>query len=152
MLLLSACVTIGTQANFNALKPGMTTAEVTGRLGKPVRTTAGPDGGTVLEYSDTPLGDICYKVQLDASGRVVAARDMFDGAELVAIRPPMSQAQLAEAMCVGPEVSGPNGRGEMVWDWVIRQPGIRDGESFTAYLKNGRVVRSERLTILKDDN
>lgn len=140
------------QANFNALQPGAPESEVIARLGKPVRVTEGPNGGRTLEFSDTPVGSICYKVQLDANGSVVAARDMFTAEQLATIRHPMTPTELEKAMCVRPSVNGPNGRGEMAWEWVTRQPLIHNGERFVAYVKNGHVVRSERIVIIKDDN
>lgn len=151
VVVLSGCASMGMEGKFTDLKPGVPGSEVTARLGKPVRTTDAPDGGKTLEFSDTPIGSICYKVQLDAAGNVVATRDMFTDEHLASIKHPMTVAELEKAMCVGASRSGPNGRGEMAWDWVIRQPGIRDGERFIAYVKSGHVVRSERIMIIKDD-
>jgi len=63
-----------------AVKPGMTREEVIAGYGKPsaiVRIST----GTRLQYSRQPLGQSVVMVDLDASGRVVSAKEVMTAAE-----------------------------------------------------------------------
>ena len=71
-LLLASCA-------VTAVKPGMTREEVIAGYGKPsaiVRIST----GTRLQYSRQPFGQSVVMVDLDASGRVVSAKEVMTSA------------------------------------------------------------------------
>lgn len=70
LLALSGCA-------FRSVQPGMSQQEVVARNGSPSR--AMPLGaGTRLQYSGQPSGQWAFMVDLDAAGKVVAARQVLD--------------------------------------------------------------------------
>lgn len=68
--LLSGCA-------LSPVQPGMTRDEVASRLGQPGRVIALP-GATRLQYSGQPAGQWAVMVDLDASGRVTAVRQVLN--------------------------------------------------------------------------
>ena len=73
LLGLTACA-------FTAVQPGMTQQEVLAHYGAPSRSL--PYGaGTRLQYSAQPAGQTAVMVDLDAAGKVVAARQVLNPAE-----------------------------------------------------------------------
>ena len=65
---------------FTAVKPGMTREEVIAGYGKPSASV--PIGtGTRLQYSRQPRGQSVVMVDLDASARVVSAKEVMTAAE-----------------------------------------------------------------------
>ena len=56
------------------IQPGATRAEVLAKYGKPSAEVAMP-AGTRLQYSYQPAGQSAWMVDLDASGRVVSAKE-----------------------------------------------------------------------------
>ena len=63
-----------------AVKPGMTREEVIEAYGKPSAIVP-LSAGTRLQYSRQPLGQSVVMVDLDASGRVVSAKEVMTAAE-----------------------------------------------------------------------
>lgn len=78
VLALSAC------AAFSPVQPGMTREEVVARLGTPTRVAALPSG-VRLQYSGQPAGRYATMVDLDASGRVVQARQVLNARDFARI-------------------------------------------------------------------
>ena len=72
-LLLAACA-------LNAVQPGMSREEVISSYGTPSRVVP-LSAGTRLQYSRQPLGQSALMVDLDASGKVVRAREVLTLAE-----------------------------------------------------------------------
>ena len=72
-LLLAGCA-------VTAVKPGMTREEVIEAHGKPSGIVP-LSTGTRLQYSRQPLGQSVVMVDLDASGRVVSAKEVMTAAE-----------------------------------------------------------------------
>ena len=72
-LLLGSCA-------VTAVKPGMTREEVIAGYGKPSAIVP-ISTGTRLQYSRQPLGQSVVMVDLDASGRVVSAKEVMTAAE-----------------------------------------------------------------------
>ncbi len=69
-----------------ALVPGMSRDEVVARLGQPAKVI--PLGtGQRLQYSRQPAGQWAMMVDLDASGKVVQARQVLKAAEFARIAP-----------------------------------------------------------------
>ncbi len=63
-----------------AVKPGMTREKVISRFGKPSAMVP-IDTGTRLQYSRQPRGQSVVMVDLDASGRVVSAKEVLTPTE-----------------------------------------------------------------------
>ena len=78
-LLLAGCA-------LTPVKPGMTQAEVIAAHGTPTRVVP-LASGTRLQYSRQPLGQSAVMVDLNASGKVVSAREMLTAAEFSKIVP-----------------------------------------------------------------
>lgn len=72
-LLLASCA-------VTAVKPGMTQGEVIAAYGRPSAIVP-ISTGTRLQYSGQPLGRFVVMVDLDASGRVVGAKEVMTPAE-----------------------------------------------------------------------
>lgn len=66
--------------------PGMTREALVARYGQPSRVVPLSDG-TRLQYSSQPSGQSALMVDLDASGKVVAVRQMMTLSELSKIQP-----------------------------------------------------------------
>jgi len=71
---------------FSAVKPGMSQADVVARLGPPGAVVAIPQG-TRLQYSGQPTGQFAFMVDLDASGRVLSARQVLNARDFARIEP-----------------------------------------------------------------
>ena len=79
VLLMAGCA-------FTVAQPGMSQQEVIARNGTPSRVL--PLGaGTRLQYSGQPSGQWAFMVDLDAAGKVVAARQVLDRNEFSKIEP-----------------------------------------------------------------
>jgi len=81
--LLVGAVTLSGCA-ISSVKPGMTRDEVIARLGQPTRI-APLSSGTRLQYSGQPAGQWANMVDLDASGRVVRARQVLNANDFARI-------------------------------------------------------------------
>jgi hypothetical protein len=71
---------------FSAVTPGMTREEVIARMGQPGAVVAIPQG-TRLQYSGQPTGQFAFMVDLDASGRVLGARQVLNAKDFARIEP-----------------------------------------------------------------
>lgn len=68
------------------VQPGTPRQEVLARLGPPTRVVS-MAGGERLQYSQQPFGQFAWMVDLDASGRVVRARQVLNAADFQRIVP-----------------------------------------------------------------
>ena len=81
---LAAAVVLGGCAhpwNTMNVAPGAPRDEVIARAGPPIRELPMPGGGQRMQYTLQPLGRYAFMVDLDASGRVVQARQVLTPAE-----------------------------------------------------------------------
>jgi hypothetical protein len=79
VILLSGCATHFT--NVSQIAPGTPREDVLQRAGQPTRVLPLPGGGQRMQYSLQPLGRLAFMVDLDASGRVMRARQVLTAAE-----------------------------------------------------------------------
>lgn len=79
--LLAACATVAT------VPVGATRDQVLAQAGRPTRVYPLPDGGQRLQYSLQPEGQYAYDIDLDASGHVVASRQVLTEANFQRIVP-----------------------------------------------------------------
>ena len=63
------------------IPPGTARDQVLARMGQPTRVVALPNGGQRLQYSLQPAGQHAWMVDLDAAGRVTAARQVLTEAD-----------------------------------------------------------------------
>ena len=82
--LLAACA--GNPFHAWDLQPGASRQDVLARLGPPTRVVAIP-GGERLQYSVQPFGPYAWMVDLDASGRLVSARQVLNTVSFNRIEP-----------------------------------------------------------------
>ena len=82
--LLAACAV--NPFNVSALQPGASRQQVIERMGQPTRIVP-LTGGERLQYSLQPFGREAWMVDLDASGRVVRARQVLNSIDLSRIEP-----------------------------------------------------------------
>jgi hypothetical protein len=71
---------------FNAVQPGMSREQVVSQYGTPSRVVPLANG-TRLQYSTQPVGQSAIMVDLDASGKVVSARQVLVPKEFYKIEP-----------------------------------------------------------------
>jgi hypothetical protein len=71
---------------FSAVKPGMTQADVLARMGPPGAVVP-ISQGTRLQYSGQPTGQFAFMIDLDASGRVLGARQVLNACDFARIEP-----------------------------------------------------------------
>lgn len=78
-LLLAAGLLAGCAHPWNSvgLAPGTPRAQVIARAGPPARVLPLAGGGQRLQYTLQPLGRYAFNVDLDASGRLVQARQVL---------------------------------------------------------------------------
>ncbi|MDB5890862.1 MAG: putative lipoprotein transrane [Polaromonas sp.] len=79
LLLASACA-------VQSVKPGTTRDEVIKGYGQPTNTVPLATG-TRLQYSLQPLGRSVVMVDLDASGRVISAREVMNTTDFARVKP-----------------------------------------------------------------
>jgi hypothetical protein len=73
--------------NIVSVAPGTPRDQVIARAGQPTRVLPLAGGGQRLQYSLQPLGRYAFMVDLDPSGRVVAARQVLTANEFQRIEP-----------------------------------------------------------------
>jgi hypothetical protein len=119
--LFAASVLAGCAALGPALPPpGAGEADVQRMLGTPTGRYALPAGGTRLEYATGPWGRHTWMVDLDAAGRVTAARQVLGEAELAAFQaraPGMPQDELLRTLGRPGERRPGGWAGGEVWSW-----------------------------------
>ncbi|MDR3352746.1 MAG: hypothetical protein LBO00_07095 [Zoogloeaceae bacterium] len=86
--------------------------------GAPLRTHGNPDGTRTLEYSSQPNGISNWMYTVDATGRVIEARDTLEAASLAGIRAGMAQEEVLRLL--GKEHSAQKFSIEEVWTWNVR--------------------------------
>jgi hypothetical protein len=82
-IVFAAALLAGCAHPWNSMNipPGTPRDEVIARAGQPIRTLPLPNGGQRLQYTLQPAGQYAFMVDLDASGRVVQARQVLTQAE-----------------------------------------------------------------------
>jgi hypothetical protein len=83
-LVLAGCAGPGSSLG---LAPGTPRDQVVASAGKPTQIVSLPGGGERLQYSLQPLGRFAYMFDLDASGRLVRARQVLTAQEFSRIQP-----------------------------------------------------------------
>jgi hypothetical protein len=73
--------------NVVGIAPGASRDQVIAKAGQPRRVVPLPNGGERLQYSSQPVGRDAIMVDLDASGRVVRARQVLTETEFHRIEP-----------------------------------------------------------------
>lgn len=127
------------------IEPGATTeAEIQDTYGRPSFRRPEPEGASTLVYATQPMGISCLMVEVDASGRVLNARDALGDRNLARVEVGMTLAQIDRLL--GPhrtEVFFPLS-GEWVWDWNVPHFGPGIATRFNVHFKEGVVVRASR--------
>ena len=83
-LLLAACAS---PFGGTGLAPGMPRDEVLARMGQPSRVVPLPNGAQRLQYSQQPAGQYAWMVDVDATGKVMSARQVLAEREFNRIAP-----------------------------------------------------------------
>ncbi len=125
---------------WRSIQPGMSRAEVVASWGQPTRSVPLPNGER-LQYSQQPAGQQAVMVDLDASGRVVQARQVLNVNDFARIS---TQGDWTRADVE--REFGPPGLIEQVarWDGTImtyRWRGDMIDKYFWVYLDPAGVVR-----------
>ncbi len=109
---LAAVLLAGCAANPLArAQPGMSRAQVIDAMGRPTAVVPLEGGAERLQYSQQPQGQYVTMVDLDATGRVVAAEQVMDEAHFARIEPDRwTTSDVQRAF-------GPPGRIDHVWSW-----------------------------------
>ena len=128
---------------WTAVQPGMSQQEVLAHYGKPSREL--PYGaGTRLQYSAQPAGQTAVMVDLDAAGKVLAARQVLNPAEFSKIAPGKWTREDMEREFGRPatvdRVAAWSGD-VMTYRWLDRDESM----FFWAYLDGGNVVQRTGL-------
>jgi len=71
---------------FSGVAPGMSREDVLARMGQPGAVVAIPQGAR-LQYSGQPTGQFAFMVDLDATGRVLSARQVLNARDFARIEP-----------------------------------------------------------------
>ena len=71
---------------FSGVTPGMSREDVLARMGQPGAVVVIPQG-TRLQYSGQPTGQFAFMVDLDATGRVLSARQVLNARDFARIEP-----------------------------------------------------------------
>lgn len=89
-ILLLTCVLVGLEAcsvfPAGSVKPGMSREQVVSAMGSPTATFPFQQG-TRLQYSGQPTGQFAWMVDLDATGRVLSARQVLNARDFERIEP-----------------------------------------------------------------
>ena len=102
------------------IRPGQTEAEVRGVFGNPSARYAMPDAATRLEFATGPFGRTTWMVDLDAAGRVTAARQVLNEASFAdfqARAPGMTRDELLRTLGRPGERRPGGWQGGEVWSW-----------------------------------
>lgn len=87
LLLACALTLVGCAIQpFSGVTPGMSREDVLARMGQPGAVVAIPQG-TRLQYSGQPTGQFAFMVDLDATGRVLSARQVLNARDFARIEP-----------------------------------------------------------------
>jgi hypothetical protein len=120
LALLTACAGPG----ITPLAVGAGEAEVRQAWGEPTGRYTVP-GGTRLEYATGPYGRTTWMVDLDASGRVTARRQVLDWSNLQAVQgrvPGMTRDELLRTLGRPGERRSGGRQGGEVWSWRFESP------------------------------
>lgn len=98
---------------------GTARADVLARWGAPTATYALPAGGERLEYATGPYGRTTWMIDVDATGRVLRARQVLDEAEFLQVQSAvgLTRAELLRRLGTPGERKGGGWAGGEVWSW-----------------------------------
>ncbi|MBA2673080.1 hypothetical protein [Ramlibacter sp.] len=93
---LSALLLAGCASPFgiSSIAPGASRDQVIAQAGQPTGVVPLPGGGERLQYSLQPMGRFAWMVDLDASGRVVNARQALTDLNFQRIQPGWTRADV----------------------------------------------------------
>lgn len=136
---------------LKGLTPGVTTeAEIRGQMGRPETERVYTDGSKRLEYPRGPMGNETYVVDIDASGRFVAATQVLTAANFAKIRPGMTQDEVRRLLGKPTEVARYPLKPETVWSWRWLEDGVNQDAFFNVHFgPDGLVYTTSRSDILK---
>ncbi|WP_425257980.1 hypothetical protein ACPOLB_20965 [Rubrivivax sp. RP6-9] len=100
--------------------PGQSQADLQQRLGTPTGRYALPDGATRLEFARGPFGRETWMVDVDASGRATAVRQVLNEASFAAFQaraPGMPRDELLRTLGRPGERRHGGWQGGEVWSW-----------------------------------
>jgi hypothetical protein len=83
-LVLGGCAAT---AGMTAVAPGTPRETVIAQMGQPTRVLPLPGGGQRLQYSQQPMGQSAWMVDVDPSGRVTGARQVLNANDFQRIVP-----------------------------------------------------------------
>jgi hypothetical protein len=113
-VLLTACASGGDLASHN-----LDIADIEQRMGQPVMRWHEADGGETLVYPEGAQGYRTWFVRSDASGRVIARKNVLAAEQFAKIQPQMSEEEVLHLL--GPPVphwtTYFKARDELVWEW-----------------------------------
>jgi hypothetical protein len=113
---MAGCATFGPPD----IRPGQTEAEARQRLGPNTARYPMPGGVTRLEHATGPFGRTTWMVDIDADGRVIAARQVLNErhfAEVQGLAPGMSQDEMLRTLGRPGERKHGGWQGGEVWSW-----------------------------------
>jgi hypothetical protein len=90
-LLLAGCAS---PFGISAIAPGASRDQVIAQAGQPTRVVPLANGGQRLQYSLQPMGRYAWMVDLDASGKVVSARQALTDLNFQRIQPGWTRADV----------------------------------------------------------
>ncbi len=131
---------------ISELQPGTSTeADVRDRFGLPENTWNEPGGGQTLEYNRQPAGTENFMIELDASGRLVAVRQVLTPANFAKVEPGMGMDVVRRLLGKPASTKRFDRQGEMHISWhYLPQPG--SPMVFTVVTRgDGKVLRTETV-------
>jgi hypothetical protein len=119
-LTLGILVLLGACAMMSPPQPGQPRDAVLQAWGAPTGRYMLPEGGERLEYATGPFGRVTWMVDLDRTGRVVAATQVLNEMhflDLMARAPGMTREQVLFEMGRPGETQAVGWRGDILWSW-----------------------------------
>ncbi|MBC5767332.1 hypothetical protein [Ramlibacter albus] len=137
-LLLAGCA-IG--FGFGDVPPGTPRDQVLARMGAPSRVVRLPNGGERLQYTLQPAGQYAWMVDLDASGKVVAARQVLTERDFHRIVPgEWTRADIEREFGPPARVEGVGSWNGPIWTYRWRDMGGAD-MFYSVYFDAQGIVR-----------
>lgn len=149
-LSLAACVNVPSPRN---VAPGMSASAVLAQYGQPVQIWPDLDGkgGKTLEYSQQPMGQSAWMIQIDALGKVISIEDTLLAAARFRVQAGWTPDQVSRLL--GRERSRVffKNSGEDVWDWTVPDDSVTRRQRFNVHFKDGVVLRTSHSMIFDDE-
>ncbi len=136
---------IGACAMPGAIKPGVTAAELTQKLGKPTDVRPGPDGGESWDYAYGPEGVETWRFDLDRGRTVRASTQLLTDKRLFRVVPGVTtEAGVIDLLGKPREIV--KYREEVAWEWRVAI-----GPEFGVYVvRFGPDGKASGFNVLKD--